>query len=75
MNLTTVNGYAAIQTYGSKPVYVHRLVAFAYGEIDTLAEPVHIHHRDGVTWNNAPENLEAVEPEQHTGRHNRLRAD
>lgn len=69
VRLTTTNdGYAAIQTHGSRPVYVHRLVAYAHGEIDGLEDDRHVHHRDGCTWVNSPENLEACEHDRH-GRH------
>ena len=70
MRLTTTNdGYAALQTHGSRPVYVHRLVAYAHGELDSLADPRQVHHCDGCTWVNSPENLEAREPPEHADHH------
>ncbi|QCC47448.1 HNH endonuclease [Halobellus limi] len=50
-------------------VYLHRLTAFAHGELDALDDERHVHHVDGDRWNNAPENLEAVASHEHDELH------
>lgn len=51
--------------------YVHRLVAYAHGEIDDPFADETIHHRDEDRWNNRPSNLQAVEPAEHSAHHAR----
>jgi hypothetical protein len=46
-------------------VYLHRLTAYAHGQLDALWSPLEVHHRDSDSWNSRPENLEAVTPEEH----------
>ena len=50
-------------------LYLHRLVAYAHGEIDDLWTDLEVHHVDHDRWNNQPENLEAREPEPHADYH------
>lgn len=53
-------------------IRVHRLVAYAHGMLsfEELFDPlVHIHHKNGNTWINSPENLEALTPKEHMNRH------
>jgi hypothetical protein len=50
-------------------VYLHRLTAYAQYEIESLWEPVHVHHKDHDGWNNSPENLEALTPDEHEKYH------
>lgn len=50
-------------------VYLHRLTAFAHGELDALDDGRHVHHVDGDRWNNSPENLEAVASHEHDELH------
>lgn len=50
-------------------LYLHRLTAFAQGQIEDLTDDRHVHHVDGDRWNNRPENLEALTPEEHERRH------
>lgn len=46
-------------------VFLYRLTAVAHGKLDSLADRRHIHHINGVPWDDRPENLEAVEPADH----------
>lgn len=46
-------------------VYLHRLVAFAYGEIDDLWSDLIVHHKNADSWDNRPENLESMTPDEH----------
>jgi hypothetical protein len=48
-----------------RPVYIHRLAAVAWGELDGLDDHRHVHHEDSCPWHNAEGNLSAVEPERH----------
>lgn len=71
MLYTAGSGYSYVAESGhaTRPVYVHRLVAYAHGEIDSLADPREVHHRDGCEWVNSPENLQALDHEVHAQHH------
>lgn len=45
--------------------YIHRLAAVAWGILDGLDDPRHVHHVEAVPWYNSESNLEAVEPDYH----------
>lgn len=49
-------------------VYVHRLVAVAEYGFETVADS-HIHHKNEIRWDNRPENLEPMDPGDHTRHH------
>jgi len=52
--------------YNDGPVLAHhRLIAYAYGLIDDLFEPVEIDHEIEISWLNYIENLDPKEPEDH----------
>lgn len=54
-----------------KTVRVHRLVAVAeYGAEYVKGKSVH--HKNGVRWDNRPENLEVMSPEDHSKHHYEL---
>lgn len=69
-----LNGYTKLAESGGEraSVYVHQLTAIAYG-----ADPhsifsdgdYHVHHKNGVRWDNRPQNLEVVTPKEHRNRH------
>lgn len=61
--------YLAEDNRTDRPVYVHRLVAYAHGLLDGLDDPREVHHTDGNPWLNSPENLQAVEHVEHYGHH------
>lgn len=46
-------------------LYLHRLTAYAHGEMDSLWNAKEVNHIDKDSWNNHPENLEAVTREEH----------
>lgn len=48
-----------------KQIYLHRLVAYAHGIIESPFSDKHVHHIDGDKWNNWPENLNAKSPGDH----------
>jgi len=64
-----------------RPVYVHRLAAVAWGLLDGLDDPRHVHHdlsdwtseeaaeRAGVPWLNAESVLTAELPDDHARHH------
>jgi hypothetical protein len=72
------DGYVRLRAYdpelgGDRYLYLHRLAAYAHGEISTPWEEKDVHHRDRDRWNNRPENLEARPPFEHRRGH--LEAD
>ncbi len=60
---------------GSKEVRVHSLVAIANGsapsEIFGSHDGVVVHHRNGVPWDNRPDNLETMTQSAHASLHGR----
>lgn len=50
---------------GRRFVPVHRLAAVAWGHLDSLAQPLDVHHRDGCPVHNAEGNLAALDPREH----------
>lgn len=69
---TTVNGYEQWTSSNSggesKHVFVHRLVAVAEFGFDTVAG-THVHHDNGVRWDNRPSNLKVLSPGEHAKHH------
>lgn len=69
---TTAKGHEAIKTNmgsrGRGHVYVHRLVAVAEHGVDAVAG-MDVHHKNGVPWDNRPENLELKDHAQHRREH------
>ena len=51
-------------------LYLHRLVAYAHGELDDVFDDDrHVHHRNRDRWDNRPSNLEATAPDRHCSIH------
>jgi len=53
---------------GERSVRVHRLVAVAEHGLEALKGKV-VHHKNGVSWDNRPENLELLTPSEHSKLH------
>lgn len=51
-------------------VYVHRLVAVAEHGFDDVSNAI-VHHKNGVPWDNRPENLEVMTQSEHVRRHHK----
>jgi hypothetical protein len=49
-------------------VAVHRLAAVAWFGYETVVES-HIHHKNGIPWDNRKENLEPMNPSEHKSMH------
>lgn len=64
---TYVDGYYA-------RVRVHRLLAVAEYGFDAIADK-DVHHKNGVRWDNRPENIEPMDPTDHRRHHGLERAD
>ena len=71
-----VNGYHILRHKdgeANRKVRIHRLVAVAEYGIDAVKDK-DVHHKNGVRWDNRPDNLELLEPDEHgrvTRRENR----
>lgn len=52
----------------NEKVYVARLLAVAEHGTDAV-EGMHAHHKNGVPWDNRPENIELMTPAEHTSHH------
>lgn len=67
----TRDGYEVVEASvvgSSRQCRVHRLVAVAECGINEVAENV-VHHRNGIPWDNRPENLEVMTPAEHATLH------
>jgi transposase-like protein len=53
---------------GDDVMYVHRLLAIAEYGLNAVAEN-HVHHENGVPWDNRPDNIEPMNPEEHHRHH------
>ena len=65
---TSGSGYTYVESPDERPVYIHRLVAVAHGKMESLGDGRDVHHKDGITWVNSPENLTPVPPWEHRRR-------
>jgi len=53
---------------GSELVPLHRLTALAEYGLDAIRDKV-VHHKNGVKWDNRPENLEPMDADEHSRMH------
>lgn len=71
----TRDGYEQVRTKINQQEYtigIHRLVAYAEGILsgtELLNGEKHVHHKNGVPWDNRPENLEAMTESNHHAHH------
>ena len=66
------DGYMHWKSYhrgSQETAFVHRLVAVAEHGVDAVAG-MDVHHKNGVPWDNRPENLEVLSHAEHTRKHN-----
>lgn len=54
--------------------HVHRLLAIAVYGIEAVEGKV-VHHRNGIPWDNRPENIELLEPGEHSSKHRRAESE
>ena len=52
-------------------IYVHRLQAVAEYGVDAVAG-MHVHHKNGIKWDNRPENLELLTNSEHQQTHRKV---
>lgn len=65
------NGYEQVVTQingKQRGVQIHRLIAVAEYGFDAVSDMV-VHHRNGVKWDNRPENIELMGRDEHTAHH------
>lgn len=68
---TEKNGYECWHVRSgedSDKLYVHRLLAVAEFGAEAVGGS-HIHHKNGIPWDNRPENIEPVSPSEHMSKH------
>lgn len=71
-------GYECWSTYsdGSKlALRAHRLLAIAEGQNphDIFSGDTHVHHKNGIKWDNRPENIVAMDASEHLSTHTKER--
>lgn len=71
---TTPRGYRRVQSRhesGIDYVYVHQLLAIAKGYDPHVVfdGDYHTHHRNGIRWDNRPENIELLHKSEHLAEH------
>ena len=64
---TNVNGYERVR-HCQEEVKHHRLLAVAHFGFDEVVENV-VHHKNGLTWDNRPDNLELLSQSEHMAHH------
>lgn len=67
MRTTQDKGYEMWYFSGTR-VYVHRLLAVAEYGFDEIANK-RIHHRNGIPWDNRPDNIEPLSRKEHQAEH------
>lgn len=66
---TKSDGYEVAQDgYAKKSIKLHRLVAVAEFGIEAVTHNL-VHHKNGITWDNRPENLEVMSRPEHCKHH------
>ena len=66
---TKETGYEVVGSWNGEEgttdrVYIHRLIAFMDEGLDSL-DGNYIHHKNRIPWDNRPENIEVMSPEEH----------
>lgn len=63
---TRKEGYEVVNGGHGKDVLIHRLIAIAEG-FDIQGKE--IHHKNGIKWDNRPDNLEVLSHQEHIEKH------
>jgi len=72
---TTEDGYeifALTEDYETTNISIHRLTAIAEGELSPNRirdKSINIHHKNGIPWDNRPENIEVLTVAEHAKEH------
>lgn len=66
---TDYNGYERASAWnhekrGNDDVYIHRLLAVSMIGIDSV-KGKDVHHINGISWDNRPENIEVISKSEH----------
>jgi transposase-like protein len=67
----TRGGYEVVETDvdgSTKQARIHRLVMVSEHGIEAV-KGNHVHHKNGIPWDNRPENLEIIAPSEHAKQH------
>jgi len=67
----TITGYPYWQDANSgekESVYIHRLLAVAEYGYDKVSGS-EVHHKNGIRWDNRPDNIEPLTPKEHREKH------
>lgn len=68
---TYSNGYERCETFyrdERSVVFIHRLLAVAEYGFEAV-KGKHVHHKNGIPWDNRPENIEILTPSEHATHH------
>jgi transposase-like protein len=69
------DGYEVMYIYDSgsyHQIRIHRLIAIAHGKLapsDFKNREIDIHHKNGVPWDNRPENIKSISRKEHAELH------
>lgn len=73
--LADINGYQSMQCgVVGKGVLVHRLLAVSEYGIEEVKDKV-VHHKNGIKWDNRPDNIEVMNRAEHTKLHRDMRSE
>ena len=67
MRTTRDKGYETWYNSGER-MYVHRLLGVAEYGVEAVKDK-RIHHKNGIPWDNRPENIEPLSRKEHQGKH------
>jgi len=69
LGIRSENGYRVWHEGNvNKDVRVHRLLGVAEYGFDAVCD-MHVHHQNGIKWDNRPDNIELLTPSEHAAHH------